>query len=111
MTTFVDRVDFVTSIGYGSGPGDRERFGLTGAGPRHVITDLGILEPDPETRELTLTHLHPGATEERARGATGWPLAVAPGPDGKVSRTEPPSAAELAQLRRLAATLANGEAR
>lgn len=26
--TFVDRVEFVTSVGFGSGPGDRERFGL-----------------------------------------------------------------------------------
>jgi glutaconate CoA-transferase, subunit B len=105
--TFVDRVDFVTSIGYGSGPGDRERYGLTGAGPRHVITDLGILEPHPETCELTLTHLHPGATGELARAATGWPLALAP----ELRRTEPPSAAELAALRRLEATLANGEQR
>ena len=32
--SFVDRVNFVTSVGYGSGPGDRERLGLTGAGPR-----------------------------------------------------------------------------
>src|SRR6266478_8455831 len=31
--SLVDRVDFVTSVGYGSGPGDRERLGLTGAGP------------------------------------------------------------------------------
>src|SRR5579864_1621506 len=46
---FVDRVDFVTSVGYGSGPGDRERLGLTGAGPKKIITDLGILEPDPVT--------------------------------------------------------------
>ena len=30
--SFVERVDFVTSVGYGSGPGDRERLGLTGAG-------------------------------------------------------------------------------
>src|SRR6201987_1323337 len=51
--SFVERVDFVTSVGYGSGPGNRERLGLTGAGPKKIITDLGILEPDPETLELT----------------------------------------------------------
>jgi glutaconate CoA-transferase, subunit B len=93
----VDRVDFVTSVGYGQGPGERERLGLTGAGPRLVITDLGILEPDPDSCELTLTRLHPGATIEQAREATGWPLTVA----GDLATTDPPSQQELEILRRL----------
>jgi glutaconate CoA-transferase subunit B len=97
---FVDRVDFVTSVGYGAGPGDRERLGLTGAGPRMVITDLGILEPDPRTCELTLTRLHPGATVEQAREATGWALAVSP----DLTATDPPTEPELDVLRRLEAT-------
>ena len=44
---FVERVDFVSSMGFGRGPGDRERLGLRGAGPRTVVTDIGILRPDP----------------------------------------------------------------
>jgi glutaconate CoA-transferase subunit B len=98
--TFVDRVDFVTSVGFGSGPGDRERLGLRGAGPRTVITDLGVLEPDPRTCELTLTQLHPGATVELARAATGWDLAVA----DDLGETAPPTDTELAVLRALKAT-------
>jgi glutaconate CoA-transferase, subunit B len=97
---FVERVDFVTSVGYGKGPGDRERLGLRGAGPSMVITDLGILAPDPRTCELTLTHLHPGVTVERVRAATGWDLAVAPA----LRDTPPPTADELAALRILEAT-------
>jgi glutaconate CoA-transferase subunit B len=100
VRTFVERVDFVTSFGYGTGKGDRERLGLTGAGPRMVITDLGILEPDPDTCELTLTHLHPGVDIEKARASTGWELRQAP----KVRQTEPPTDDELAVLRRLEAT-------
>jgi glutaconate CoA-transferase subunit B len=100
VRTFVERVDFVTSLGYGNGPGDRERLGLTGAGPRMVITDLGILEPDPDTCELTLTHLHPGVDLEKARSSTGWPLREAP----DVKQTEPPTDDELAVLRKLEAT-------
>jgi glutaconate CoA-transferase subunit B len=96
---FVDRVDFVTSVGYGSGPGSREALGLRGRGPVMVITDLGVLEPDPETCELTLTRLHPGVDVEQARAATGWPLAVA----GELGHTEPPTDAELAALRELQA--------
>lgn len=95
--TFVDKVDFVTSVGYGTGPGDRDRLGLTGAGPTVVITDLGVLEPDPATSELRLTRLHPGVTLDRARAATGWELAAAPG----LRETEAPGPAELAALRAL----------
>jgi len=98
--TFVDRVDFVTSMGFGRGPGDRERLGLTGRGPRQVITDLGILEPDPRTCELTLTRVHPGTTVDEVRTATGWPLAVA----ADVRTTQPPTPHELEVLRRLKAT-------
>jgi glutaconate CoA-transferase, subunit B len=98
---FVERVDFITSFGYGEGPGGRERLGLSGAGPRLVVTDLGILEPDPHSCELTLTRLHAGVTVDQVRDATGWRLAVA----DPVGSTEPPTPAELAALRALAATV------
>ena len=78
---FVERLDFVSSVG------DKVRV---------VVTDLGILEPDADG-ELTLTHLHPGATAEQARDATGWPLRVA----RNLRNTEPPTEAELAALRAL----------
>lgn len=97
--TFVDRVDFVTSVGHGSGPGDREKLGLRGAGPTLVITDLGVLRPDPETRELVLTQVHPGVDVERVREATGWDLRVSP----ELSTTEPPTDRELTVLRELQA--------
>ena len=80
--TFVERLDFVTSVG------DRVTV---------VVTDLGILEPDPATRELTLTHLHPGVEADDVRAATGWELRVAAEP----AVTQPPTDAELAALRRL----------
>jgi glutaconate CoA-transferase subunit B len=98
--TFVAAVDFVTSVGFGTGPGQRQRLGLSGNGPRVVITDLGVLSPDPETCELTLTRLHPGATEEQARAATGWDLKVS----SELRVTEAPSAEELRVLRDLEAT-------
>jgi glutaconate CoA-transferase subunit B len=104
--TFVERVDFVTSVGFGAGPGDRERMGLRGRGPVQVITDLGVLEPDPETCELTLTHVHEGVDPEQARAATGWPLAVA----DDVRTLPPPTPRELEVLRELLATQGgNGE--
>jgi glutaconate CoA-transferase, subunit B len=98
--TFVETLDFVTSVGFGAGAGDRDRLGLRGSGPRMVITDLGILQPDPHTCELTLTHLHPGKAVDDVRAATGWTLAVSP----DLSTTQPPTEHELATLRSLEAT-------
>ena len=95
--SFVQRVDFVTSVGYGDGPGQRERLGLTGAGPRKVITDLGVLEPDPATCELTLTGVYPRVTVADVAAQTGWDLAVS----GSLEVIEPPSPPELAALRGL----------
>jgi glutaconate CoA-transferase subunit B len=99
LRTFVRELDFVTSVGHGKGPGDRERFGLTGAGPSLVITDLGLLRPHPETLELELTHLHPGVSVDEAQAATGWELAVS----GDLRRTTAPSPLELEVLRQLVA--------
>ena len=79
---FVERLDFRTSSG--------ARVSL-------VVTDLGILEPDPETRELTLARVHPGVALEQVRSATGWELRAA----DPLAETEPPSDEELAALRAL----------
>jgi glutaconate CoA-transferase subunit B len=97
--TFVDHLDFVTSVGNGRGAGDRAALGLRGAGPSAVITDLGLLHPDPETGELVLTHLQPGVTVDQAVAATGWELRVA----DELRCLDPPTAAELAVLRELKA--------
>jgi glutaconate CoA-transferase subunit B len=101
--SFVERVDFVTSVGFGRGGDDRERYGFRGRGPRAVITDVGVLEPDPETRELVLTRLHAGVTVGDARAATGWELRVA----RRLETTEPPSPRELEVLRELVQTSAS----
>jgi len=99
---FVEWLDFRTSVGFGDGPGDRERLGLRGRGPSQVITDLGVLRPDPDTGELVLTHLHPGVTAAEARAATAWELRVT----DALGETPPPTTDELAHLRRLEAGVA-----
>jgi glutaconate CoA-transferase subunit B len=97
--SFVDRVDFITSFGHGRGKGEREKLGLPGAGPTLVITDLGVMRPDPETAELVLTRIHEGVTVEQVKEATGWDLQVAP----ELETTPAPSEAELKALRELKA--------
>jgi glutaconate CoA-transferase subunit B len=95
--TFVNKLDFITSIGYGEGGDHRERLGLPGGGPKTVVTDLCIFEPDPETRELTVTSLHQGVTEDQVREATSWPVRFAE----NVQRIAPATDHELGVLRDL----------
>jgi glutaconate CoA-transferase subunit B len=93
----VAKLDFVTSVGHVDGYDSREKLRLPGKGPTAVITDLGILTPDPVTKELTLTSIHPGVDLEKVIKATGWPLKVA----SDVKTTAPPTAEELSVLRDL----------
>lgn len=95
--TFVEEVDFVTSMGYGRHPDDRRRLGLRGRGPTMIITNLGVLHPHPRTCELVLTHLHPGVSIEAVQAATGWDLLVA----SDVEQTTPPTDAERSLLQHL----------
>ncbi|MDR7484913.1 MAG: CoA-transferase subunit beta [Armatimonadota bacterium] len=97
--TFVPQVDFITSFGHGTGGDHRQRLGIRTAGPTLVVTDLGVLRPDPETRELVVTSMHPGVRREEVAAQTGWPVRFAP----TVEETPPPSAHELAVLRDLVA--------
>ncbi|WP_326569249.1 CoA-transferase subunit beta [Amycolatopsis rhabdoformis] len=94
---FVDKVDFITSFGHGTGKGDREKLGLRGAGPTLVVTDLGLMRPDPDTAELTLTEVHPGIEVEQVVAATGWKLKVA----ADLKTTPAPTDEELTLLRSL----------
>jgi glutaconate CoA-transferase subunit B len=96
---FVERCDFRSSVGFGDGPGERERLGLRGGGVRWVITDLGVLEPDPQTCELTVTALHPDVRREQIVEATGWAVRFA----GDLTTTAAPTGDELSTLRALQA--------
>jgi len=108
LKAFVPRLDFVTSAGFLDGGDARARAGLPGKGPTAVITDLGVLEPDPSTKELTLTAVHPGVAIDDVRAATGWPLRVA----DDVRTSPAPTTVELDTLRALQARTAraHGEA-
>lgn len=106
LRSFVERLDYVTSVGHRHGGDSRAELGYPGGGPTTVITDLGVLRPDPVTKELTLVALHPGATIEGAREATGWELRVTE----EVATTEPPTDEELEVLRELHARTAAARA-
>src|SRR5579875_2989017 len=60
---FVDKLDFLTTPGYLTGPGAREAAGLPpGSGPYRVITDLAVLGYHDETKRMEVYSLHPGVS-------------------------------------------------
>lgn len=95
--TFVRDVDFVTTLGFGRDGKGRDGVPNIGRGPTRVITDLCVLKPDPETKELTVVSLHPGVTREDVIEATGWEIRFA----DELESTPEPSARELEVLREL----------
>ena len=97
--TFAERLDFVTTVGFGAGVASRQKLGLTGGGPKLVITDLGVLRPAPGSGELVLAGIYPGVSVEHVKDSTGWDLAVSP----DLSELGRPSAADLTALRELLA--------
>ncbi|TDR51112.1 glutaconate CoA-transferase subunit B [Halomonas ventosae] len=94
---FVKDVDFVTTLGFGRDGKGRDGVPNIGKGPTRVITDLCVMKPDPETKELTVVSLHPGVSREDVCDATGWEIRFA----GELASTPEPSAHELEILREL----------
>src|SRR3954464_11272709 len=93
---FVERLDFLTTPGYLTGPGAREAAGLPhGTGPYRVITNLAVLGYHETTRRMTVLSLHPGVTLEQVRAATGFAIDAVTG----VGTTAAPGGEELRILR------------
>ena len=93
---FVEKLDFLTTPGYLTGPGAREAAGLPpGTGPYRVITDLAVLGYGDETKRMEVHSLHPGFTLDQVRAATGFELGVRQ----PLAVTEPPTPVELKLLR------------
>lgn len=95
---FLQKVDFVTTPGYLTGPGAREKAGLpAGAGPYRVITQLGLYGFDQASERLKLLAMHPGVTAEQIQENSGFEILI---PD-HVETTKPPTAEERRLLREI----------
>lgn len=93
---FVEKVDFVTSPGYLTGPGAREKAGLPeGTGPYKIITDLAVMDFDEETKAMRIASLNPGVTVEKVQENTGFELII---PDN-IPTSPAPLAEDLEVLR------------
>ncbi len=94
---FVDKVDFITSLGHGKTGKEREALGVKTKGPSKLITDLCVMETHPESKEFIVTSIHPGVTREQIQDNTGWTVTYAE----HVIETLAPNELELSVLRDL----------
>jgi glutaconate CoA-transferase subunit B len=92
---FVPRADYVTSPGHIDGNESRRKTGLKGGGPAAVITDRAIFRFDKDTKEMYLSHIYPGVSEEDVKKEISWNLRVA----GHVESVEPPTTAQVNFIR------------
>lgn len=92
---FVNRVQFVTTPGYLSGPGAREKAGLRGGGPVYVVTQKCIFAFDEQTKEMYLKTLYPGVTVEDVKQLVDWDLRVAKDLD----EAEPPTQQQVLMMK------------
>jgi glutaconate CoA-transferase subunit B len=93
---FVEKLDYLTTPGYLSGPGAREKVGLPrNTGPYRVITQLGVMGFDAESKRMTLVSTHPGVSVKDVMDNTGFKLVV---PE-HVPVTGEPNGEELRLLR------------
>jgi glutaconate CoA-transferase, subunit B len=94
---FVEQVDFITSPGYLAGGDSRAESGLIHGGPSRVVTDLALMDFEPDSKRMRLRALQPGVTVDEVKKATGFELLV----HEDVDELPPPAHEELALLREL----------
>ncbi|HHH81989.1 MAG TPA: 3-oxoacid CoA-transferase [Chloroflexi bacterium] len=93
---FVEKVDFITTPGYLTGPGAREAAGLPpGTGPYRVVTTLAVLGYDEDTKRMKLLETQPGVSVEEVMENTGFELLL---PE-RIEQSQPPTEEELRILR------------
>jgi glutaconate CoA-transferase subunit B len=102
----VQKLDFVTTLGHGPTGQERRQLGFVTAGPVLLVTDLCMMEPEPETNEFVVTALHPGVAREQVTQNTGWAVRFS----RELRETEPPAPNELEALRELNARTARAHA-
>jgi glutaconate CoA-transferase, subunit B len=91
---FVEKLDYLTSVGWYRGGRSRQELGLTRGGPMAVVTNMGVLKFTEDTREMYLAEYYPGISIERILENTGFPLETS-----SALESTPPSDEELRILR------------
>jgi glutaconate CoA-transferase subunit B len=92
----VDRVDFISAVGYGRGEPDfRTEIGLQNPGPTYIVTPLCVFDFHPAGHHARLASVHPGVTVDEVIAQTGFEIEI----PVSVPETAGPTAEELQILR------------
>ncbi len=92
----MEKIDFLTTPGFLTGPGAREEAGLpSNTGPYRVVTNLCVMGYDDKSKKMKLLSVNPGITVEHVIENTGFELLLA----DEITQNDPPTAVELKILR------------
>jgi len=91
---FVEKLDYLTSVGWYKGGESRRSLGLQRGGALAVVTNLCVMRFDDTTKEMYLAAYYPGISVDKIVENTGFPIDVS-----RARKAEPPSAEELRILR------------
>ncbi len=92
----VEKCDYISAYGWGTGGADaRRKLGIPGGGPHYCVTPLCVMDFAEDTRRMRLKSVHSGVSVDTVKRETGFALDV----PASVSETAPPSAEELSVLR------------
>lgn len=92
-----EKVTYLTSPGFGDGPGWRERVGLARGGPSCLITTKAVMRYDRSTCRAQVESAHPGVSANDLRENTGFELELT----GEPPVTTPPTKQELTIIREI----------
>ncbi len=91
---FVKTLDYITSPGWLEGYDSRQKQGLSPHGPTSVITDMGIMGFEPESKRMYLKEYYPGVKPETIQKHISFEIDIS-----KATQTANPNLNELKTLR------------
>jgi glutaconate CoA-transferase subunit B len=93
---FAEKCSYVTTPGWLQGGDSRAKSGLPlGAGPYKIITNMAVMDFEPESKRMRLIAINPGYAEKDVQDNCGFELLKAK----KIVENKPPTKQELHFLR------------
>jgi len=96
VRNFVNRVDYISGVGYPGGIEGRCALGLDRGGPELIVTPKCIFDFDKQKGCARMKSIHPGVSFQDVKKSTGFALNV-----DQVKITPTPTSEELEILRRV----------
>jgi len=93
---FAEKCSYITTPGWLQGGDSRAKSGLPlGAGPYKIITNMAVMDFEPESKRMRIIAINPGYAEKDVQDNCGFELLKAK----KIVENKPPTKHELTILR------------